>query len=169
MLSDDLGGALVRPTAAARRRSVPPGCPLGADHLGRRRLGLVVGERGPLPLKFAQRRQFHFGQARISPMHGLAVVAQVFHGEAFRIARLTRSLRPSVAIGVQGDSRYLQALATLLKLRGSVAGANGSQSWEQGTCRGKRAQYLSDGFIKAQNGDGLGLLAGKGQSVPFPI
>src|SRR6266849_844372 len=117
MLSDDLSGGIGGPTAAARRCSVPPGRSSRADHLGSWGLGFGVGKRSPLPLKFAQRRQFHFGQARISPMHGLAVVAEVFHGEAFRISRLARSLRPSVAIGVQGDSHYLQALATLLKLR----------------------------------------------------
>src|SRR5260370_34723508 len=101
-------------------------------------------------------------------MHGLAVVSQVFHGKAFRIARLARTLRPGVAIRVQGDSLYLQAIATLLKLRGAVACANGSQTREQWALRGQRVQHSCDGVIEAQNGDSLGLLAPEVQGLPFP-
>ena len=35
-------------------------------------------------------------------MHGLAVVAQRFLSESFRVTALLGSLRPGVAIGVQG-------------------------------------------------------------------
>ena len=55
----------------------------------------------PHPFKFAQRRQFHLGLARIRAMNGLAVVAQILLRKPFGIARLFCPFRPRIAIAVQ--------------------------------------------------------------------
>lgn len=53
-------------------------------------------------------------------MHGLAVVTESFHREAFRHPNRLCALSPGIAIRMQGDSPYSETDAALLEFSGAV-------------------------------------------------
>ena len=83
-------------------------------------------------------------------MDGLTVVTEGFLREALRITALPRPLRPSVTIRVQADSVNAQPFATLLELRGPIAGPDGSEVGEERAAGRQRAEDFLHFIPEAQ-------------------
>jgi len=54
----------------------------------------------------------------------MAVVAEGFHGEAFRVASGFGTFGPGIAVGMEGDTGYAKPTATLLELSGPIRSAD---------------------------------------------
>src|SRR5687768_7749814 len=72
------------------------------------------------PFVFLQRRQANMGALCVRTMYGLSVMAEGLLCEPLWIAAFSRTLCPSVAIGMQVHSADLQPFTTLLELRRTV-------------------------------------------------
>jgi hypothetical protein len=68
----------------------------------------------------------------ICPRHCPAVMADIYLGESFGIARSLGAFRPSVTVAVQRNSFDAKSNAALLKFRGAVASADTPQIRKQG-------------------------------------
>ena len=102
-----------------------------------------------LPFVFTERRQFHFGLARIRPRHGLAVVAQIFLREPFGITGGLRPFRPRITVAVQRHAFDFEADAALANSVARSPARTLRRYGNNGPFPGKFSQDFCHVFIKA--------------------
>ncbi len=97
--------------------------------------------------------------ARVGAMHRFAVMAQRFLRKPLRITGHLRAFSPRITIRMERHAFDAQADATLLELRGPVAGANTAQVRKERSRGGQLAQQRRHFGSKVQASHHLGLLA----------
>lgn len=85
---------------------------------------------GPVSFPVFEGGDDNIGVFGVGVVDSFRVVAEGLLGEALRIAASQGTLRPGVAVGVEGYAFYVQAFAALLEFGGAVAGANRAEVWE---------------------------------------